>query len=55
MVVHFVGSKLYMQNSVTTTSAARNQVQVLHMIGTVPVPMFWDCMKSTKLVLILQY
>jgi hypothetical protein len=25
------------------------------MIGTVPVPMFWDCMKSTKLVLILQY
>ncbi len=50
MVGHFVGSKLYMQNYVTTTCAARNQVQVLHMIGTVQVPpTFWDCTKSKKL------
>jgi hypothetical protein len=29
-------------NYVTTTCAARNKVQVLHMIGTEEVPRFWD-------------
>jgi hypothetical protein len=51
MLVCFVGSKLYMQNSVTTTCAARNKGQVLLMIGTVQVPMLWDCMKRRALVL----
>ena len=29
-------------NYVTTTCAARNEVQVLQMIGTEQVPTFWD-------------
>jgi hypothetical protein len=29
-------------NYITTTCAVRNKVQVLRMIGTEQVPMFWD-------------
>ena len=44
--------------NVATTCAARNKVQVLRIIGTeARYKCFgiWDCLKSSKLALILQY
>jgi hypothetical protein len=38
-LVQIVNAKI---NFITTTCAARNKVQVLHLIGTGQVPTFWD-------------